>query len=683
MNKTYLRHGCHATFKCFSRKSYALLTCLHREIKIGVLSAATLSACAPAIAFCSHFISGGDTITGRELGEAVVTASRTPIAADKAARIVTVISRKQIEESGATTVNDLLKAVSEVDVRQRGALGIQTDISINGGTFDQLTILLNGVSISNPQTGHLSADFPVSTEDIERIEILEGAAGRLFGSQAFSGAINIITRDVKHSGVHGEAAAGSFGTLGVGAGGGIKSDMFAHYMSGSFTRTDGGADNSAFNKGNVYYSGKYRTDGLRAFWQAGYAGKEYGANTFYSAAYPNQWESNQRIIVSAGAETGGKIRLRPQLSWIRSYDHFELIKRSPVGENFHRGDVFSFSLNATASWALGQTAIGAELRSDNILSSNLGRPLDSVRYVEVAGHDGKYYTRSDHRTDINYFVEHSVVAGIFTFSAGLLANRNTAVNESFRLYPGVDVSLHPSEQMRLFASWNKAMRLPSFTDLYYKSPTQEGNVGLKPEKVSSARIGLEWHPAAFRLLVQGYYNHCTDMIDWVMYSATDIYHSTNFKLDNYGYSVGATADLRTLLGENSHLRTLTASYAYIYQDKNSGGTIYRSNYALEYLRHKFTASLSGHILSRLYASASFSWQKRMGTYIKYAGAKSTGEQMRYSPYALLGMKVYWKAAGYELYVTGDNLTAHRYYDYGNVRQPGLWIMAGAKINIDL
>ena len=57
--------------------------------------------------------------------------------------------------------------------------------------------------------------------------------------------------------------------------------------------------------------------------------------------------------------------------------------------------------------------------------------------------------------------------------------------------------------------------------------------------------------------------------------------------------------------------------------------------------------------------------------------------MRYSPYALLGMKVYWKAAGYELYVTGDNLTAHRYYDYGNVQQPGLWIMAGAKINIDL
>ena len=78
MNKTYLRHGCHATFKCFSRKSYALLTCLHREIKIGVLSAATLSACAPAIAFCSHFISGGDTITGRELGEAVVDHRQRP-----------------------------------------------------------------------------------------------------------------------------------------------------------------------------------------------------------------------------------------------------------------------------------------------------------------------------------------------------------------------------------------------------------------------------------------------------------------------------------------------------------------------------------------------------------------------------------------------------------------------------
>lgn len=683
MLKQQVKPAHRGTFRSFSRKNYALLTCLHKEIRIGVLSVATLGATQAILAVNPQTRAYGDTISGQNLSEATVTASRARIAADKAARVVSVITRSEIDRAGATSVNDLLKLTVGVDVRQRGGFGVQSDISINGGTFDQITILLNGVSVNNPQTGHLAADFPVSPDEIERIEILEGAAGRLLGSQAFSGAVNIVTRKVEKNTLHASLAAGSYGTVSAGANTGLRSGAFTHFVSGNFTRTDGGTTNSAFNLGNAFYNGNYRDHNLSASWQAGLVAKEYGANTFYSAAYPNQWESNTRIFASAKAETQGKLHISPMISWIRSTDHFELIHKSPTGENFHRNDVFSFSVNAWTKWLLGRTAIGAELRSENILSSNLGRPLDSTRYVAVSGHKGNFYTKDDHRTDINYFIEHNVVAGMFTFSAGLLANRNTAVDEKFRLYPGIDISARPDQNLRLFVSWNKAMRLPTFTDLYYKSPTQEGNVGLQPERVSAAKIGAEWKNSWLQVLAQGYYNHGSNMIDWVMYSADDIYHSANFKLNNYGFSVNSALDFRSLVDANFLLNRLTLSYAYIYQDKKDGAGVYKSNYAMEYLRHKFVATLDHRIWNRLSASWSLRWQQREGSYIKYSGGKNTGVLKDYPSYALLNLKLSWKAPKYEIYATADNLTARSYYDLGNVEQPRCWIMAGAKMDLDL
>lgn len=672
-----------AVFKHFSRKGYALLTCLHKEVKIGVLSVAVVSVASEACAQTRAQMERRDTLEAAALGEAIVTASRAEIAADRAARVVGVVTRQQIERSGAASVNDILKLATGVDVRQRGAFGMQTDISIDGGTFDQITILLNGVSINNPQTGHLAADFPVSPDEVERIEILEGAAGRLFGSQAFSGAINIVTRTPNRNTIHADISAGSYGTMQIGSNAGLKTENFSHFISGNFMRSDGATTNSAFNAGNAFYRGEYRTDFMKTSWQTGITAKEYGANTFYSAAFPDQWESNTRIFASAKAETQGKVHIAPQLSWIRSTDHFELTRRSSRGENFHRGDVFSFSVNAWTQWALGRTAIGAEIRSDNILSSNLGRPLDSVRYVKIHGHGESMYTHDDHRTDINYFVEHNVVAGIFTFSAGLLANRNTAVDEKFRLYPGIDISCRPAEGLRLYASWNKAMRLPTFTDLYYKSPTQEGNVGLRPEKASAFRVGAQWHSSWLSLMAQGFYNHGTDMIDWVMYTADDIYHSTNFKLDNIGFTASAAVDFRSLLGGRQPLERFAVGYTYMDQDKKSGARVYRSNYALDYLRHKMAATLDAHIFSRLSASASLRMQKREGAYMEYRSAAATGRLVGYPFVALLNLKLSWREKHYELFTTFDNITARRYYDLGNVPQPGCVVMAGLKADIDL
>ena len=223
------------------------------------------------------------------IDEIQVTGTRARMDMKSSVRMVQVLDRKQIEASSAQSVNDLLKLVAGVDVRQRGACGVQTDIGVNGGSSDQMTLLLNGVNISNPQTGHLTVDLPVSVDDIERIEVLEGGASRVYGSSAFCGAINIVTKQEKQSNVGVNLSGGSFGTVTGGAHVGYVSGGTTNRLSGGYSRSDGGTDNSDFKKGQLFWNGGYQGRDFDVRWQAGFSNMYYGANTFYSAAYNNQY----------------------------------------------------------------------------------------------------------------------------------------------------------------------------------------------------------------------------------------------------------------------------------------------------------------------------------------------------------------------------------------------------------
>ena len=182
-------------FKHFSRKGYSLFSVLGREVIVGTLSVAVLSN-AKAEGISTNEALAEDSLQRKELklDEVVVTGSRAPLTQSEAAKIVSIITREDIDRAAVESINDVLKLATGVDVRQRGGFGVQTDISVRGGNFDQITILLNGVNISSPHTGHLSADFTISPDDIERIEIIEGASSRVYGTSAFNGAVNIVTR---------------------------------------------------------------------------------------------------------------------------------------------------------------------------------------------------------------------------------------------------------------------------------------------------------------------------------------------------------------------------------------------------------------------------------------------------------------------------------------------------------
>ncbi|MDE6634930.1 MAG: TonB-dependent receptor, partial [Bacteroidaceae bacterium] len=239
---------------------------------------------------------------------------------------------------------------------------------------------------------------------------------------------------------------------------------------------------------------------------------------------------------------------------------------------------------------------------------------------------------------------------------------------------------------KFYASYNKGFRLPTFTDLYYKSPTLSGNTDLRPEVNRSMQVGAQYSRPGLHTTLRAFYHRGHNMIDWVMYTPTDIYHSASFNLDNMGVQADAKIDFSQLLKKEIFIRSFSVGYTYINQKRHNSTEIYKSNYALEYLRHKLTATLHHGIAGHLTATWSLRWQDRMGGYIRYDAARpaSDSEQLTpYRPYATLDLKLQWAETRWLVYVTGSNLTNCRYYDFGNIRQPGIWALAGARINFNL
>ena len=673
-------------FRYFSRKGYALFACLGRVVTIGVLSVATLRAAAATTTDTLSVVGasvGGDFVANipdkeATLDDVEVTGSRAPLALGQAARMVTVLSREEIQAAPVQSINDLLKYTVGVDVRQRGPIGAQTDVGIRGGTSEQITILLNGINICDPQTGHNAFDLPCDISDIERIEVLEGPAGRVYGTSSLLGAINIVTKDVGSKTAEVRVEGGSFGYLS--AAGRIASSHrspLTSHLSMSYTRSDGysraksGALNSDYSGGKVFYQGGYDTKDIRIDWHAGLSMKGFGSNTFYSAKFDEQYEKTTKIFAALQGETHGWLHFKPAIYWNRSYDRFELIRgdESKVPFNHHRTDVFGVNLNSYFDWLLGRTAVGAEFRNEDIVSGNLGEPLNHPKHISGTDRD---YLFGLNRSNLAFHLEHNVLLRRFTLSAGFIAVKNTWNQMPFTIYPGIDASYRIGDHWKVYASYNSSLRMPSFTELYYSVGGHKADKYLKPEELRAIEGGVKFGNRWLTAKAAVFHHHSRDMIDWVRdtRSADAPWQSVNLtKVNTLGVETTLNCQLSTL---NCQL-----SYCYLHQSKDTPEDL-QSQYSLEYLRHKLTAQLQMHIAERLNLTVNYRWQDRMGSY-----TDTDGQIQPYHPYSVVDARLAWDADTYSIYIAGNNLTCHRYVDYGNVRQPGLWLTVGAKYHIRL
>jgi iron complex outermembrane receptor protein len=672
-------------FRLWSRKRYAVFNSLKRVIRIYTLCLAYSIIVMPgkiqaqnpgdSLKIIKDYPDDSLEIRHFKMDAVVVTASRTPIEAQKATRIVTVIPKSDIARAPVQSLNDLLRNIPGVDIRQRGPLGTQADISIRGGTFDQTLILLNGVNITDPQTGHHNLNLPVDIESIERIEILNGPAAKSFGPNAFSGAVNIITGNSNPNNIRASLLLGQNGLSKASAGISNTTGRLEQFISLSRMASAGYIENTDFSNSTIFYQAKYNLKSGIIDLQTGYGTKTFGANSFYSLKYPDQFESVKTDFVSIKFQNRAAIRIVPVVYVRRNRDRFELKRDDEsIPFNHHRTTTAGLNLSVWMVHRFGRTSLGADLRNEHILSNVLGNPLS--RPVQVRGFENTFYLKSYNRFNTSLYAEQTISVRKFMASVGIMAHRNPEIS-GIRLYPGMDLAYRLNDHLKIFSSVNKTLRMPTFTDMFYTSPVQQGNPHLKPEEAVTFEAGIKYSGTILKGDISAFRRRGYNLIDWVKDPSPDslIWRSSNHA--NIGFA-GIEASLSMTPSEESTsgiIQSLRLSCSYLKADQVQGEML--SRYALDYLRHQVNLSVDLRIVSRLYNSTTVTWRDRNG-----AWQSAQGEVVSYEPFWLSETRFSWKTEHITVYAEASNVFNSRYFDFGGLIQPGLWIRGGMVMNLE-
>ena len=627
-----------------------------------------------AIALSTNFSIAQESIS-IDINEVIVSSNRA--SSKENITNVHTISLEEIENAPVQTIEDLLEYAINIDMRQRCGQGVQTDVSMRGGTFEQVLVMLNGVKLNDPQTGHHTMDLPLSLEQVERIEIMTGGASRIFGNYAYTGVINIITK--KEGGKSINMSIGENGYINTEFNYNLKIKNTNHNISINNKVSDGfnlhdtipDSLNMDYKINNFYYQSSTANNGINTLFNVGYTDKEFGAFSFYTDKYPNQFEKTKTTFSSLQIKTEGDISIENKLYWRKHYDEFILFRENPEWyHNFHKTNVFGIDFNIIQKTKTGTNVIGMEIRTDNIISNRLGNDLDSP--IEIDSLNS--YTKGESRTTTNIFTEKNMIFSNLSISTGIMMNIDSRYGNDF--FPGIDLSYKITDGIKIFASNNKSMRAPNYTELYYTDPTNQGNEYLVAEHSTNKELGVNWNNKIHKTTLTFYNRKGEDMIDWVITVGDSIWRTANIKTLNVsGYEFSSKIDINKLLNTNLPISVIGINYSKNEIDANTEN--FQSKYTIDHLKRNFSLTASQFIGEKFRINWRSSYQERAGTY-----KNQFEEEFTYNPIWLISSRAsYQILRSNTFYLEINNLLNTKYVDYGMVPQIGRWYRVGLKINL--
>ncbi len=579
------------------------------------------------------------------LDPVVVTAGRIPEHLSRTGQSVSILTREDIEVLPADNIADLLKTVSGVDMRQRGVHGVQADVSIRGSSFEQTLILVDGINVSDAQTGHHNLDLPINLEDIERIEVLKGPGARIYGQNAMAGVINIITREAEKTAISGYAKYGEYQYHDLGVQGAVKTAGISNRLSASTRSSDGhiSDEKADFDISTFNYRGTLNRDNRTVQLGLGYTDKDFGAYRFYTDTYPNQREQTETLLAYANGRIPTQaLELMPQVWWRRHDDDFKIEIDGDWYKNTHRTDTYGLQLNSQLKSALGMTALGGEMGVEDLESSNLG---DHNRERHGAFFEHKLYPTE------------WMIFGLGT----------SAIHYSdwgWEYWPGAELNAELVEELHWFASVGRSFRIPTYTELYYDTPANQGNPDLKPEEAWTYETGLRWLEKYLGANVILFMRDAENIIDWVRASKEDPWQARNIAESTAtGFELGLDFYPAAVL-ISSCVSSIHLAYTYLDSDFDTGE--FESKYVLDHLRHQIHGSVILEWLDGVTQTVSARYAERV------AG----------DSYVALDTRLAYKWHDYEAFVEVSNLFDEDYIESGFAPMPGSWVMGGVKFNLD-
>lgn len=587
-----------------------------------------------------------DTTT-QKLEEVLIQENRIQVPFSKQSRNISLVDRKQIEVTPARSLQEVLSFVPGVDVRQRGVTGVQADIGIRGGSFEQTLMLLNGIKLTDPQTGHHMMNIPVPLVNIDRVEVLKGPASRIFGQNAFAGAVNVITRLNDQRSLRMQAYAGDFGMKGINLAGSLPTGKYLQNVAISYDDSNGHWYNSDYKVSNIFYEGGLQLNKDQEIrGMIAYTDRTFGANGFYTSAFPDQWESIQTSLASL-SHTYSKDRfyLNTRAYWRRNEDEFRLRRNEPsFFQNIHTSDVAAIETNGSVKSKWGTTGFGIEGRKESIESSNLGN------------HERELF---------GVFLEQLVNLGEKTdVRAGLYSNYYSEYG--WKHFPGAEIGFQATPAIRLYSGIGSSYRIPTYTDLYYRGPTNVGNADLTPEQALSFEFGGKWTKSNWRGELVYFNRSSQNLIEWTRLASTMPWQPRNFNEVIFN-GVEASAYYRVNpSGKTIQIKELMLSYNFIDAEFVATPGL-ESRYALTALRNQ----LIGGVL------VGFGKKVELNTKMRYV------ERISQEPYFVLDMRLDFNTLGkLGFFAEASNVTNSDYIEAGTVQMPGRWFRAGFMVNLE-
>ena len=560
----------------------------------------------------------------------IVTGVAQPAPLDEADRDVAVLPLPEKERPLYISWFDVLGLDAALDLQQRAQGGFQADLSIRGASFGQTLVLLNGMRISDAQTGHFNLDLPIPLEMLSSVEVLKGSGSTLYGSDAIGGVVNVRTEPVEAPDFRIYTGMGNFGfnqehVITDFGGPRLSEELsFARDFSTGFAY-DTDYRNLALGSLTTLKSSLGTTSLL-----LDYSDRPYGANQFYGP-YP-AWERIKTWFLSAHQDLGAKTEAN--FAYRRHTDLFVLFRYAPqIYTNRHLLDTWQGSLRRHDN--LPHHAIlsyGAEGLSEAINSTNLGI------HSRTRGSGYAVY-------DLRFAKRFSLSAGI---REEVYGSRQVATS------PSLSGAVWLDSHFKLRASLSRAFRLPSFTDLYYSDPADLGNPNLKPESATNYEGGVDMYISRkVHASMTVFQRRDSNDIDYVRANVNAIWQAENF-------------DKLHFTGEESSLeyvpitgQTFGVAFTALHGFSDNASVLtskYTFNYPLESAVVQWRGAVMGRVIART----------RIGAV----------NRLQRDPYALWDVSAGYEAGRVRPYLQLTNITSTSYQEIPGVVMPSRGVVGG-------
>lgn len=511
------------------------------------------------------------------LDEVVISAQRIEIPFSKESRSIDIITAEEIKRSPATSVAKLLQEIAGLDIRQRGTDGTQADLYIRGGGFDQTLVLIDNIKMDDAQTGHHILNAALPLELIERIEIIKGPAARVYGQNAFTGAINIITKKKSQDYLSIALSGGSYEQLGAKITTSSNFENSNHLMHYSRNSSEGYRHNTDYDTQNYFLKSAFNTQHRPIEVLATLTERKFGANGFYATpAAVDQYEETQTSLLGLSTRyKKNNLTITPQIYWRRNQDLYLFDRQDPSGyRNLHISNKIGAQVNGSYNSDIGITGFGANFENVYLSSNNLG---------------------SHSRTITTLFLEHrfKFLKDRMDLTPGVAMSYYS--DFKFHFFPGIDAGIDITNDLRAYANIGYTYRIPTYTDLFYSDPTTLGNEELKPEEAIAEEVGIKFKKSAFNFSLSAFNRDSRNLIDFIKDNEDDPFKATNIRrLNTKGFETSIDYGF-SMLSYDQHLNF---GYTFI-EDTVKELDLPYSRYAINSLKHQFIANFRSKLIKNV------------------------------------------------------------------------------------